>query len=335
MSEDVTAAQSRSGPALRRTLVVLLSVAAIVAAASSLLTVDVTEYAVVTRFGRVVGVLAEPGLYVTAPFDRAVRVDKRVLFSQLARSEYLTTDKKNVVVETLATWRIAEPQRFLSALGTRAAAEERLSDAVLAEIGAVVGRYPVSVLVSADPGESRYRAIWSEIRHRVAGFARPAYGIELIGLELRRLSLPEQNREHVFDRMKAERARIAKENRSRGELEAKKVIAEAEHEKTLIDAEAAGEATRIRAEGDAEASRTYAAAFGRDPSFYEFLRTLRAYGKILDDKTTLFLPPDADMFRMLDFDTRPMPAPSSPAPPPGVSTGADLLLQHKSEGRAQ
>jgi membrane protease subunit HflC len=123
--------------------------------------------------------------------------------------------------------------------------------------------------------------------------------------------------------MKAERARIAKENRSAGELEAKKVIAAADHEKVRVDSAAAGEAERIKAAADAEASRIYAAAFAQDPRFYQFARTLRAYDKVLDDKTTLFVPADADILRMLQLDIQPAEAapPKSPQGP-----GADLLI---------
>jgi membrane protease subunit HflC len=131
--------------------------------------------------------------------------------------------------------------------------------------------------------------------------------------------------------MRAERAKIAKENRSAGELEAKRILAEADHEKIRIDSEAAGQAERIKAEADAEASRTYAAAFWQDPGFYQFLRTLRAYDKFLDDKTTLFLPADADVLRMLHFDTQPLQVGPSPPPPGAISTGADLLLNKKLE----
>ena len=327
MKESVADTGSRSGSALRRTLLLVLLASAVFTVASSLYAVDVTEYGIVTRFGRVVRVIAEPGLYLAAPFDRVVRLDKRILLSRPARSEYLTTDKKNIVVESLATWQIGDPQRFIATFGTRAAAEERLSDVILAEISSVIGNYPASVLISTDPAQSQYRDIWSQIRRRVAEFARPAYGIDVVDLHVRHLSMPEQNREHVFDRMKAERARIAKENRSRGELEAKKITAEAEHEKTNIDADAAGQAERIRADGDAEASRTYVAAFTLDPRFYEFQRTLQAYDKILDDKTTLFLPPDADVFRILQFE--PQPATTPAAVGPDVSTGADLMLKRK------
>ena len=182
-----------------------------------------------------------------------------------APSEVLTIDKKNLGVDSLVTWRIADPERFLAALATPAAAEQRLSDVVLAEIGAVMGRYPASVLISTDPAKRNYQAVASEVVRRVADFARTTYGIDVVSVDVRRLYPPELNREHVFERMKAERAKIAKENRSAGEVEAKRIIAEADHEKIRIDSEAAGQAERIKAEADAEASRTYAAAFGQDP----------------------------------------------------------------------
>lgn len=327
---------------LRRSLPALAVAGAICALVCSFFTVDATEYGLVTRFGRVVRVISEPGLYVTAPFDRVVRLDKRVLFFRPASSEYLTIDKKNLVVESLATWRIADPEHFQRSFTSQAAAEQLLGDVILAEIGSVIGHYPASALVSADPAESRYWPIVSAIGRGVADFSRTAYGIDVISLDIRRLSLPEQNRDHVFDRMKAERAKIAKENRSAGELQARKITAEADHERVRIEAEAAGAAEGTRAEGDAEASRTYAAAFEQDPKFYEFLRTLQAYDKILDNKTTLFFPPDGEVLRLLHFDAQPAPgepppdaatpvgAAGSPQGPSAVSADADRLLKKKS-----
>src|SRR6266403_1135121 len=303
MAEQSTTANERSNVVLRRTLPALTAALAVWALVASFFALDVTEYGLVTRFGRVIRVLAEPGLHVVAPFDRVVRLDKRVLFFRPAPSEYLTIDKKNLGVDSLVTWRIADPVRFLAAVATPAAGEQRLSDIILAEIGAVVGRYPASVLISTDPAKSNYQAMASEVVRRVAAFARTAYGIDVVSVDIRRLHLPELNREHVFERMKAERAKIAKENRSAGELEAKRI--------------------------DAEASRTYAAAFEQDPGFYQFLRTLRAYDKFLDDKTTLFLPTDADVLRMLHFDTQPLQVGPSTPPPGAISTGADLLLNKK------
>jgi membrane protease subunit HflC len=129
--------------------------------------------------------------------------------------------------------------------------------------------------------------------------------------------------------MKSGRARIAKEFRSLGEFEARKITAEAEHEKTVIEADAASEAECVRAQADAKASRSYAAAFTQDPKLYAFLRTLRAYEKILDEKTALFPPGDGDVFRLLQFDR--VRILESAAPTPDFSTGADSLLHPKSE----
>ena len=194
-----------------------------------------------------------------------------------------------------------------------------------------MGRYPASVLISTDSAKRNYQAVASEVVRRAADFARTTYGIEVVSVDVRRLYPPELNREHVFERMKAERAKIAKENRSAGEVEAKRIIAEADHEKSRIDSDAAGQAERIKAEADAEASRTYAAAFTQDPRFYQFLRTLRAYDKLLDDKTTIFLPADIGALQMLHFDKQPGQVGPSPPPPTELSIGADLRQNEKRE----
>jgi membrane protease subunit HflC len=316
----------------RRTLLAVIAAVAVWTVASSFFALDITEYGVVTRFGRIVHVVAEPGLHVALPLDRVVRLDKRILFFRPGSSEYLTIDKKNLGVDSLVTWRIADPARFLEAVASTAAGERLLSDIIMAEIGVVLGSYPANAVLSTDPAKSDFPAIASEVVRRVADATRSAYGIDVVSVNVSRLHLPEVNREHVFERIKAERAKIAKENRSAGELEAKRIIAAADHEKIRIDSEAAGQAERIKAEADAEASRVYTAAFGQDPELYQFLRILRAYEKILDDKTTLFLPTDASVLRMLQFDRQGGDVGPSRAPPGEISTGADLLLNKKPEG---
>jgi membrane protease subunit HflC len=260
-SRDQTTSVKPSGGSRLRVLL-LVSTAALVALAlvASLFTVDVKEYGLVTRFGKVVRVVSEPGLHIKAPFDRVARLDKRLTLSRPAPAEYLTVDKKNVVVESLATWHIADPERFLATLSVRSNADLPLADVIVGEIGAVLGKYPAASLIAPDGNGQRYRRVVSEIRDRVAGFARAAYGIEVADVELLHLSLPEQNREHVFERMKAERGKMAKEYRTYGE-------------------------------------------FSKNPAFYKFLRTLQAYEKFLDESTTLFLPADAEVLRML----RPQP----------------------------
>jgi membrane protease subunit HflC len=285
---------------------------------ASLFTVDVTQHAVVTRFGAVVRAVDEPGLHVKAPFDRVVRLDRRLSFTRLPAAEYLTVDKRNVVVQSLATWRIGDPARFLTTVATPAEADLRLGDVVLGEIGAVVGTHPVGALIAPDGHSDRFRAIVRDIRERVAHHARATYGIELADVELLQLTLPEQNRVSVFERMQAERGKMAKEFRTAGELLSRKITAEADRERTRIESEAYAKAQRVKAEGDAHAARVYAAAFGRNPAFYKFLRSLKAYESFLDEQTTLFLPADAEVLRVL----RPQPKRSGNALPRGPTTTA-------------
>src|SRR6202049_2850848 len=159
MAERATTANKPSNIVLRRTLPALMAAFAVWALASSFFALDITEYGLVTRFGRVVRVLAEPGLHVVAPFAGVVGLDNRDLFFRPAPSEYLTIDKKNLGVDSLVTWRIADPVRFLAAVATPAAGEQRLSDIILAEIGAVMGRYPASVLVFTDPQKSTHEPL--------------------------------------------------------------------------------------------------------------------------------------------------------------------------------
>jgi modulator of FtsH protease HflC len=198
---------------------------------ASVAVVDSTEHALVLRFGRIVRVIDAPGLALILPFDRVQRLDRRLLFFSPAPAEYLTLDKKNVVLQPLLAWRIAMPERFFSTVADRPSAEARLADVAQAEIGSVLGRYPFAALVSDNAKEEGRQSPNAEIDAAVAGFARAVYGIEVAEIELRQLSLPNQNRQSVFERMRAERGRLAKRYRSEGELAAKRIIAEADRER--------------------------------------------------------------------------------------------------------
>jgi modulator of FtsH protease HflC len=330
----------RFAPRLARTALLLGAGALVWAASAAFFTIDVTEYGVVSRFGRIVRTLDQPGLHLKSPLDRVIRLDRRLLYSQPARAEYLTADKKNVVVRSLATWRIADPERFLTTLRTRAAAEERLADLILGEIGAVLGRYPFAALVASGEGQGRFATIISDIAAAVAADARPAFGIAVVDVDVRKVYLPEQNKQSVFERMKAERGRMAAQYRSEGERDAQALIAQADAERTRLMAEAYEQAQRSRAEGEAEAIRVYAAAFGQAPEFYKFLRTLEAYRKFLDGATTLFLPADAEIFGLLQFDVTPAGdgtgSEPSPSPKPdelAARTGAEPPAPEIGPGR--
>jgi membrane protease subunit HflC len=293
--------------ALGRTLTLAGAILSALAFWTCFVVVDVTAYGVFTRFGRVARVVAEPGLRLKRPypFEEVVRLDKRVLAFTPATAEYLSEDKKNLVVHSLVTWRIDDPVRFLASVGSRAMAQERLADVVLSEIGSVVGAHPSSAMISVDGRASRFTEVMGQILREARARALADYGIDLVDVRLRQVTLPEQNRANVFARMQAERGKIAMKYRSEGEREFKKVVATAQREKTRILAEAYREAERTKAEGDARAMRIYAEAFGRNAQFYKFTRTLQAYEKILDGNTTVFLPADAEIFRILDSQRRP------------------------------
>jgi modulator of FtsH protease HflC len=319
-----------SAASARRRLVLfaLLAVLVIWCGAASVAVVDSAEYGLLLRFGRVVRVIDAPGLAFILPFDRLQRLDRRLLFFSPAPAEYLTLDKKNVVVQPLLAWRIASPERFFSTVADRSSAEARLADVALAEIGSVLGRYPFAALVSDDTRAQGGQRPVAEIGAAVAEFARAAYGVEVAEIGLRQLSLPDQNRQSVFERMRAERGRLAKRYRSKGELEAKRIVAGADREKVVIGAEAYAESQRLRAEGDAEAAHVYASAYGQDPSLYRFLRTLQAYGVIVDENTNFVLPSSAEALGVLQDRAKRGPNLAAPTLSNGVhGQGSTVLLQ--------
>jgi len=286
---------------LPRTLTLVGVAAAALALWSCFAVIDVTEHGLVLRFGRVVRVAKEPGLYLKRPYplETVVRLDRRLLSFKPVTAEFLAADKKNLVIHSLVTWRITDPERFLTTTGDRPTAERCLSDLVLTNIGSIVGSQPSTALVSTEGQASQFHQVMGQIIEQARRQAVRQYGIDLVDIRLRQLSLPEQNRVNVFERMQAERGKIAMKYRSEGEREFKKVVAEADRAKARILAEAYREAERTKGEGDAEAMRIYAEAFGKNPQLYKFRRTLQAYEKILSGNTTIFLPADAEIFRLL------------------------------------
>jgi membrane protease subunit HflC len=262
--------------------------------------VDATEYVVRTRFGRPVAVVTEPGLHARVPLVDAVsRLDARLLYFDAPSAEFLTNDKKNIVVAPFVLWRIEEPLKFLQTLVTRESAEARLADLVASETGAALGAVPFTRLVSAVAGEADLSGVVAGIGARVRARATADYGVKVVDVRLKRIAFPEQNLLSVFGRMRSERERIARRFRSEGEEAALKIRAETDREKTRLLSEAYRKAEEEKGAGEAEAARIYAKATNQDPDLYKFLRTLRAYETILDERTTLVLPGDSDVLRLL------------------------------------
>jgi modulator of FtsH protease HflC len=283
-----------------RIVFLLLAAAVVLAAFTAPFVVDTTEQAVVTRFGRPVRICMTPGLHFRVPLvDQVVRLDARLLLTEPPVAEYLTLDKKNLVARTFLVWQVADPLRYLQTVLLRDAAEARLTAVTSSEIGAAFGSVPFDALVSTDPEKVRLGAIVTGIETRVRETAAREYGISLVALRVERLSFPQQNEASVFQRMRAERQRIAKQFRSEGEEASLKIRAEADRDRARLLSEADRKAAEIRGQAEAEAARVYAEALGTDPEFYRFVRTLESYDKIIDKDTTVVLPADSPLMKGL------------------------------------
>ena len=204
-----------------------------------------------------------------------------------------------VVARTFLTWQVADPLRYLQSVVFREAAEARLAAVTSSEIGAAFGAVPFDALVSADAATMRLGAILAEVEGRVREAAASQFGIALASLGLERLSFPQQNEASVFQRMRAERQRIAKRFRSEGEEQSLKIRATADRERARILAKAQRKATEIRGGAEAEAARIYADALAVDPEFYRYVRTLESYDKFIDKDTTVVLPADSPLMKSL------------------------------------
>jgi len=282
-------------------VLIAVIVLAVLFARTTAFVVDETRTAIVTQFGSPVRVVTEAGLYWKLPVPvQTVRFfDKRLLVFDPKPTEFLTSDKKNIVADAFVAWRISDTRRFLETVSDRAGAEVRMADILASELGAALGRYPLKALITTDADSLMVGRIMGEVTDGVRVAAESGFGIQVVDVRMKRLSFPEQNKQSVFSRMRAERDRIAKRYRSEGEEEAIKIRATADKERQEILAEAYRQAETIKGEGDAEAARIYARAFNADPEFYEFVRTLESYRTIVDGKTTIVLSSDSDLLKLL------------------------------------
>lgn len=263
--------------------------------------VDTTEYAIVTQFGNPVRAITGAGLYTKLPdpVQSVIRLNNRLRLYTLPQAEFLTQDKKNIVTESYATWRVSDPLLFYETVKDAPGAEARLADMLASELGVALGTYPLSSLVTINAEDLQLPAMMDQVRSNVD--SRTAqYGFTVTDVRLKLITYPEANQASVFQRMRAERERIARQLRSEGAEDAAKIRAEAETEAATIRSEAQSQAEAIRGEADAKAIRIYADAYGKDEEFYRFLRTLQSYGEFIDEGTTLILPADSELLQFLN-----------------------------------
>jgi len=265
--------------------------------AMSLYTVDQRQVAMVFQLGEVVGIKREPGLYLKIPLIQNVRFfEKRIITLDSSEPErFITSEKKNVLVDYWIKWRIYDVQRyFVSFAGDERRAENRLAQTINDGMRAEFGKRTVHDVVSGERDR-----IMEVLREKADQDAR-RFGVQVMDVRIKRIDLPAEVSESVYRRMEAERKRVANELRSTGGAEAEKIRADADRQREIIIAEAYRDAQRIKGEGDARAAAIYASAFGKNPEFYAFYRSMEAYKASFRGKNDIMvMQPNSDFFRYM------------------------------------
>ncbi|MDA8753756.1 protease modulator HflC [Candidatus Marinimicrobia bacterium] len=262
---------------------------------STIIIVDETEQIVILQFGKPIRTITEPGLNwkFPAPFQTSDTFEKRLLEYDVPPEEILSRDKKSLIIDNYVRWKITDPLLFLKTVKAVPTAKTRLDDIVYSELRQELGNHDMVEIIT----ENR-ELIMNKVTI-ASNEETSKFGIDVIDVRIRRVDLPQENESSIYARMEAERKRQANKFRSEGEEEAQKIRAATDRDKTVILAEAYKQAQKIRGEGEAVALDIYATAFSKDPSFYEFQKTLETYEKIIDQKTTLVLPADSKLFKTL------------------------------------
>ena len=275
-------------------LVIGLGLVLVFVAAQAAFTIGEWEQGMVVQFGNPKRIIQEPGLYFKLPVaQNLVRFEKRVLTTDARESEYITLDKKRVLVDHVSRWRIDDPLQFYRSVRDRIRAMARLDDIISARLRQEIATHNFLDLIR-EKREDIMAIVTKDTRETAKSF-----GIEVTDVRIKRLDLPEEVQASVFARMRAERERIAKRYRAEGEEQAQQIRAGADREREVILATAYESSEKLKGEGDAEATSIYANAFGKDAEFYAFTRRLQAYEKILSNDTTLLLNPDSELLNYL------------------------------------
>jgi len=242
---------------------------------STVFVVDQRKYAIVFALGEVRDVISTPGLHfkLPPPFQNVLYLDKRILTLDTPDADrFITAEKKNILVDAFVKWRIVEPKLYyVSFGGDESRARDRMSQIIKAALNDEITKRTVREVISGERGK-----VMEAIQKKVVAEAKQI-GVGIVDVRLKRVDYVEQINNSVYERMKAERTRVANELRSTGSAESEKIRADADRQRTVLLAEAFRDAERIKGEGDAKASQIYAQAFGKNPEFYKFYRSLEAY----------------------------------------------------------
>lgn len=272
-------------------------IAAILIAFSATFIVDEREVVIKFRLGEIVSAYDEPGIYFMIPFlNNVKKYDSRLLTMDSKPEQFLTSEKKNVIVDSFVKWRISDPKNFYrSSKGDERIGVNRLSQIVNDLTKSEFSKRTVNDVVSGDRVE-----IMNKVT-KEANQLSQTLGITVVDVRLKKVDLPDEVSNSVYARMVKERATVAKSFRSKGKEEAKGITSLAERESETIIAEAYKKSQEIKGEGDAESTQIYARAFGENPEFYSFYRSLEAYKSTFDDKSNMILlKPDSDFFKFFN-----------------------------------
>ena len=272
----------------------VLLVIVVIFGSQTFFTVGEWEQAIVIQLGEFKRAIQKPGLNWKYPFiQQVIKVESRILASDAQPQEYLTKDKKRVVVDHVTRWKIQDPLLFYKTVRAEPQARARLDEIVFSELREELARRNFASII-AEEREPAMEAVAARAAEKAKEF-----GLDVVDVRVKRADLPREVQESVFARMRSERERISKRYRSEGAEESAKIRAGTDKEKTIILAKAYEESETRRGEGDAQATAIYGKAYGQDPEFYSFVRSLDAYDKFLGKKSTILLPQDSRLLRYL------------------------------------
>lgn len=269
--------------------------------ATAMVSVKESELVIITQFGRPVRALTEPGLAFKwpDPVETVVRLDRRQQLLSLEPAEFVTRDRRNLVVNAFVVWRVQDPEIFLASVRNSETAELRLETLANSEIGAAIGGRPLSDIFTVDEQSFKVAQIFEKVTQAANLVAQKELGIEVVAVRPNRFGFPKQNLLAIYKRMESERDRIARQFRAEGQEEAAKISAETEREVRQLRAQAYRNAQTLKGESEAEASRIYGEAYAANPDYYRFVRSMEAYAKMLGKDTRFVLSSDAPMFEFL------------------------------------
>jgi membrane protease subunit HflC len=259
----------------------------------SVFTVYQTDQVIVVRLGEPIRVVTDPGLNFKIPLlESVISVEKRIVDLENPAQEVITSDQKRLVVDAFARYRINDALKFYQTIGAIEGANARLSTLLNSALRRVLGE-----ATTIDVVRDKRAQLMSQVRTQLENEAQ-SFGVAVIDVRIRRADLPEQNRQAVYQRMQTERQREAAEFRAQGSQRSQEIRARADRDVTVLIAEAQSKGEQTRGEGDAERNRIYAEAYGRDPDFFTFYRSMQAYeAGLRSNDTRMVLKPDSDFFR--------------------------------------